>query len=160
MPQSISLFNDTIIRNIAFGVPDVEINIDAVEKVARIANIHDFIVGELASGYNTMVGDRGIKLSGGQRQRIGIARALYHNPDVLVFDEATSALDNATEKSVLNAINKLSNKKTIIIITHRLSTLKQCDVISMIENGRIIAQGSYDDLMKTCKQFRSLSTVD
>ena len=128
-----------------------------MESVARAAQIHDFIVNELSDGYQTIVGERGVRLSGGQRQRIGIARALYHDPDVIVFDEATSALDGITEQAVMNAITELSGKKTMIIIAHRLGTVKECDVIYVLEKGEVVDQGSYEDLINHNIHFLSMS---
>ena len=122
VPQQIYLSDDTISANIAFGLDKKNINIDSIEKAAKIANLHDFVISELPDGYDTIVGEKGIRLSGGQKQRIGIARALYNNPLVIIFDEATNSLDNITEQSVMDAIDKLSNRMTIILIAHRLST--------------------------------------
>lgn len=155
VPQHIYIADDTIARNIAFGVPDDDIAMDSVRHAARIANIADFIESELADGYQTAVGERGLRLSGGQRQRIGIARALYRDPSVLVMDEATSALDGITEEAVMEALHGLSRKKTIIVIAHRLSTVRECDVIYLLERGQIVAQGSYHDLMRESAWFRA-----
>jgi ABC-type bacteriocin/lantibiotic exporter with double-glycine peptidase domain len=155
VPQHIYIADDTIARNIAFGVPDDDIAMDSVRHAARIANIADFIESELAHGYQTAVGERGLRLSGGQRQRIGIARALYRDPSVLVMDEATSALDGVTEEAVMEALHSLSRKKTIIVIAHRLSTVRECDVIYLMERGAIVAQGSYHDLMRESAWFRA-----
>jgi len=149
VPQQIYLTDTSIAENIAFGVDLENIDFNAVEKAARIANLHDFINKELPQKYDTSVGERGVKLSGGQKQRIGIARALYHNPQVLILDEATSALDNITEQHVMEAINNLGNKITVIMIAHRLSTIKKCDMIYLLEEGMIIAKGSYDELDKS-----------
>lgn len=160
VPQNIYLIDDTILKNIAFGVPDEKIDIAAVEKAAKLANIHDFISTEVKNGYYGLVGDRGVKLSGGQRQRIGIARALYHDPEILVLDEATSALDNITEDNVLEAIRTLSRKKTILIIAHRLTTLAECDRIYVLESGRIVSADTYQSLLKTCDQFKHVSTLN
>ena len=135
VPQQIYLSDDTVARNIAFGVNSENINQDMIEKVSKIANLHEFVIGELPNKYNTIIGERGIRLSGGQRQRIGIARALYHNPKVLILDEATSALDNETEKQVIDAINNLDKDITIIIIAHRLNTIKNCDIVFKLQNG-------------------------
>ena len=146
VPQHIFLSDDTIAANIAFGVETKYINQELVEKVAKIANLHDFVIEELPDQYQTTIGERGIRLSGGQRQRIGIARALYHNPQVLILDEATSALDNQTEQAVMEAVNNLSKNITIILIAHRLNTLKNCDTIFKIEKGSIIGQFDYKDL--------------
>ena len=122
--------------------------------------MHNFILDELPEGYNTVVGERGVRLSGGQRQRIGIARALYRDPTFLIFDEATSALDNITETAVMEALNMLSGKKTIIIIAHRLTTVKSCDMLYLMEDGCIIAQGDYDTLMRTSKEFHKMVTIN
>jgi len=129
VPQHIHLSDQSVARNIAFGVPQDGIDMGAVQRAAEIANIHDFIVGELPQGYDTLIGENGVRLSGGQRQRIGIARALYKNPAVLVLDEATSALDNETEAAIMDAITNLKHQKTILIIAHRLGTVKGCDEI-------------------------------
>lgn len=147
VPQQIYLSDDTIVRNIAFGLPDDKINMDQIKKVSKMANLNDFIENELSLGYNTIIGERGIRLSGGQRQRIGIARALYHDPQVLLFDEATSSLDNATEKEVLEAIEGIAKLKTMIVIAHRLTTVKNCDRVYVVEKGRIIKEGSYNEIV-------------
>jgi ABC-type multidrug transport system fused ATPase/permease subunit len=155
VPQHIYIADDTIARNIAFGIPDDEIDMESVLRAARIANIADFIESELADGYQTPVGERGLRLSGGQRQRIGIARALYRDPSLLVMDEATSALDGITEETVMEALHSLSRKKTVIVIAHRLSTVRECDVIYLLERGAIVAKGSYLDLMRESAWFRA-----
>lgn len=155
VPQSIYLTDDTIRRNIAFGLPDDRIDQLDVVKAAKAARLHDFIVGELPSAYDTVVGDRGIRLSGGQRQRLGIARALYHNPDVLILDEATSALDGITEEAIMEAIHGLSGQKTIIIIAHRLSTVRDANVIFLMEKGKIVSAGTYAELQKDSGWFRA-----
>lgn len=147
VPQHIFLTDSSVAENIAFGVPRDEIDMEAVRHAARIAQIDDFIMNELPSGYDTAVGERGIRLSGGQRQRIGIARALYRDPDVIVFDEATSALDNATERYVMQAIRNLLGKKTILMVAHRLTTLANCETIFMLKHGRVVSQGTYDELV-------------
>ena len=157
VPQAIFLTDDTVAANIAFGLPPEEIDQAAVERAARIAELHDFVMDELPKGYDTLVGERGIRLSGGQRQRIGIARALYHDPDVLIMDEATSALDNLTERAVMDAVHNLGHAKTIILIAHRLTTVQACDTIFMLEQGRLIAQGSYDELLDTSRKFRAMA---
>ncbi len=159
VPQRIYLADDTITRNIAFGLPDDEINMDAVIKAAKIANIHDLVTNEMQDGYDTVVGDRGIRLSGGQNQRIGIARALYNDPAVLILDEATSALDGYTEKAIMEAVSNLAKKKTIIMIAHRLATVKKCDVIHVLKKGRIVESGTYDELIKTSAYFKEQGTV-
>lgn len=137
IPQTIYLTDDSIMKNVAFGINDDEINQDAVKKALKKAQLIDFIES-LPEGLDTYVGDRGVRLSGGQRQRIGIARALYHDPDILVLDEATSALDNETEKAVMESIDALKGEKTMIIIAHRLSTIKNADKVIEIKNGSAI----------------------
>jgi len=159
VPQSIYLTDDTVIRNIAFGVRDNEIDNKAVERAARIANLHDFIMHDLPDGYHTLVGERGVRLSGGQRQRIGIARALYHDPKVLIFDEATSALDGITENAIMEAIRNISRKKTVIMVAHRLTTVQECDVIYMLEKGKVTAKGTYSELIESSSQFRRMANV-
>tara|TARA_B100001093_G_scaffold419507_2_gene411091 strand:- start:3497 stop:5311 length:1815 start_codon:yes stop_codon:yes gene_type:complete len=149
VPQHIYLADDSVAANIAFGTISKDINYDSVEKASKIANLHDFVTNELPNKYQTKVGERGIRLSGGQRQRIGIARALYHNPSVIILDEATSALDNDTEKLVMNAIEKLGQDKTIILIAHRLSTLKNCDKIFLMEKGEMKREMTYKELNET-----------
>ena len=147
VPQHIYLSDDTVTANIAFGVNAEDVNQDNVEKVCKIANLHKFVVNELPDKYQTTIGERGVRLSGGERQRIGIARALYHNPKVLILDEATSSLDNQTEKVVMEAVNNLRKDLTIISIAHRLNTVKNCDIIFQLENGRLISQGAPDKLL-------------
>ncbi|WP_395502179.1 ABC transporter ATP-binding protein [Ectopseudomonas mendocina] len=160
VPQTIYLADASVAENIAFGVPKADIDMQAVERAARAAHIHDFIVEQLPEGYRTHTGERGVRLSGGQRQRIGIARALYHNPEVVVFDEATSALDNATEAAVMQAVNELRGEKTIILIAHRLSTVERCDTIFMLEHGRLCASGTYQELMADSDAFSRLASTN
>lgn len=148
VPQNIYLSDDTLAANIAFGVDPKDLNYDAIEKASKTANLHDFVVDELPKQYQTNIGERGIRLSGGQKQRIGIARALYHNPKVLILDEATSALDNQTEQMVMSSINNLNKNTTIIIVAHRLNTVKNCDIIFNFEKGQLIDQGNFDQIMK------------
>ena len=138
VPQHIHLNDDSIAANIAFGVDFKNINYQSVEKAAKAANLHEFVENKLPGKYQTIIGEQGVRLSGGQRQRIGIARALYHNPKVLIFDEATSALDNQTEETIIKELNNLRKDITIIMIAHRLNTLKDCDIIFKLENGKII----------------------
>ena len=137
VPQEIVLNDSTISQNIALGIDKDLINQNQVQKAAEQAQIHDFIINELKLGYETVVGERGIRLSGGQRQRIGIARALYRNPQILILDEATSALDLETERDVMNSIKSLSNNKTTITIAHRMSTVKNCEKIVFLEKGKV-----------------------
>ena len=146
IPQSIFLIDDTIERNIAFGVPDHAIDSSKIESAIKAAQL-DELIEQLPDGINTVVGERGIRLSGGQRQRIGIARALYHEREILVLDEATSALDNETEKLVSEAIRSLAGTKTLIIIAHRLSTVEHCDRVYLLEKGHIVKSGSYKEIV-------------
>jgi len=140
VPQSIYLTDNDLAHNIAFGLSDEEIDMEKVKRAVRAANIETFIE-RLPEGLETFVGERGVRLSGGQRQRIGIARALYHDPEVLVFDEATSALDTESETVVMEAIQALQGSKTILIVAHRLSTVEHCDRIYRLKNGKIEAEG-------------------
>lgn len=157
VPQYIFLSDDTVAANIAFGIEKNAIDQDAVERAAKTANLHDFVTEGLPEGYQTEIGERGVRLSGGQRQRIGIARALYHEPQVLILDEATSALDNLTEKTVMQAVEKLGHHITIILIAHRLSTVRQCDRIYLLEKGKIISEGTYEELIVTNKTFSAMA---
>ena len=156
VPQSIYLADATLAENIAFGVPPAAIDLDRVRQAARQAQIADFIESSL-EGYQAYVGERGIRLSGGQRQRIGIARALYKQATVLVFDEATSALDNATEQSLMDAIEGLNCDLTILMIAHRLTTVRRCDSIVELEHGQVVAQGTYEELIERSPSFRSMA---
>ncbi len=156
VPQNIFLCDDTLARNIAFGVPDEDIDRAAVERAARIANLHGFVV-TLPDGYDTVVGERGVRLSGGQRQRIGIARALYDDPEVIIFDEATSALDGITEAAVMEAIHNVAKAKTLVMVAHRLSSVRDCDTIYMLEKGRVVQAGTYDELIGSSSVFRAMA---
>lgn len=161
VPQQIYLADDTVAANIAFGLQEKDIDQAAVEEAAIIANLHEFVVDELPQQYQTTVGERGVRLSGGQRQRIGIARALYHKPQVLILDEATSALDNITEQAVMDAVHNLGHKITIILIAHRLTTVKACDTIFLLERGELKAQGTFEELIHVNERFRAMvSQVD
>lgn len=158
VPQQIYLADDTVAANIAFGLDAEDIDQANVERVAKIANLHDFVVNKLPSQYQTKVGERGVRLSGGQRQRIGIARALYNSPQVLVFDEATSALDNLTEQAVMEAVHSLAHEITIILIAHRLTTVKACDTIFLLDNGELVAEGTFEELTQGSDQFREMAS--
>jgi ATP-binding cassette, subfamily B, bacterial PglK len=158
VPQTIFLSDGSLAENIAFGLAPDQIDMEAVERAARIAALHDFIMTELPEGYATTVGERGVRLSGGQRQRVGIARALYHDPAMLILDEATSALDNLTERAVMDAVHRIAGKKTIVMIAHRLSTVRNCDRIFLLREGRVAASGRYDDLVRTDDEFRAMAT--
>ena len=157
VPQQVYLSDDTIAHNIAFGIRDEDIDMAQVKRVAEIANIHNFIENDLPFSYNTFVGEKGIRLSGGQKQRISIARALYHNPDLLVLDEATSFLDGTTEKTVLEAINNVAKLKTLIIVAHRLKTVEHCDTLYFLDKGQIIDQGNYQYLLENNHQFKEMA---
>jgi len=160
VPQKIYLSDDTLAMNIAFGLPAEAIDRERLVHAAKIAQIHRFIKDELAAGYASIAGERGVKLSGGQCQRIGLARALYNDPPILVLDEATSALDGQTESQVMEALQVVSRQKTIIMIAHRLSTLRNCDTILLLENGRIIDQGTFASLDANSRRFRELEGQD
>lgn len=153
VPQDVFIADATIAENIAFGVPFEEICQEKLEKAAKFANILDFILDECPDGFKTHTGERGVKMSGGQRQRLGIARALYDDPDVLIFDEATSALDSITEKLLMETLNILHHKKTIIMIAHKLNTAKNADLIVMLDNGKIDCSGTYSSLLSSSSSF-------
>ena len=146
VPQSVYLTDDTIRKNIAFGLREDDIDDTLIKNAVEKANLNKFL-NELSGGLETIVGEKGIRLSGGQQQRIGIARALYRDPEILILDEATSSLDQSTEKKIMESIQHLKRKKTLIIITHRLSTVKDCDKIFFIEEGKITKQGSPEEIL-------------
>jgi len=152
VPQSIFLTDDTLRRNVAFGLPKDKIDDDAVKSAIRSAQLEEF-VASLPDGIETLVGERGVRLSGGQRQRIGIARALYHNPDVLVLDEATSSLDTETEHGVMQAVQALQGDKTVIIVAHRLSTVEYCDRLYRLENAQIVDEGTFSEVTSRTKDL-------
>jgi len=156
VPQHIFIADDSVAANIAFGVDREEIDMGAVERAARVANLHEFVTEELELGYDTMLGERGIRLSGGQRQRVGIARSLYRDPDAIIMDEATSALDNITERAVMDAVSNLHSRKTTILVAHRLTTVQRCDTIFVFDYGTIIASGTYGQLFEENEQFRAM----
>jgi ATP-binding cassette subfamily C protein len=159
IPQSIYLADETLRNNVAFGIPEDEIDDDKVIQAIESAQLSE-MVSKLPAGLDTMIGENGTRISGGQRQRVGIARALYHNPQVLVMDEATSALDNITEKEITDAIEALKGDKTVIMIAHRLTTVQNCDILYLMKNGKIIDQGSYDYLVDTNREFRKMALVN
>ena len=154
--QTIFLSEGTVAENVAFGIPEDQIDLDQVQKVLKLAHLSDFI-STLDKDIHTKVGERGVQLSGGQRQRIGIARALYHKAEVLVFDEATSSLDGITEKMIMEAIHEFSGKKSIILIAHRLKTVKKCDKIFFIDKGRVADQGTYQELIENNEHFKNMA---
>ena len=158
VPQTVFLTNASIAENIALGIAKEQIDHAAVTRAAQMAQAEEFI-DSLPDAYETIVGERGVKLSGGQRQRLGIARALYHQPDVLIFDEATSALDGMTEDAVMQAVQALSRQCTMVLIAHRLRTIQACDRIVMLDNGVIVADGEYSELMQNSSTFRRLAGV-
>ena len=157
VPQAAFITDGTVASNIAFGIPEDQVELQRVKAVAETAQLSEFVESELPGQYETLVGERGVRLSGGQRQRISIARALYHDPDVLILDEATNALDGITEEKVMDSIRSLSGQKTIILVAHRLTTLQECDSIFLLEDGKLIDQGSYQFLMDTNKTFRRMA---
>ena len=146
VPQSVYLTDDSIRKNIAFGLMDDHIDDDLVVKALEKANLNEFI-NSLPKGLETIVGEKGIMLSGGQQQRIGIARALYRDPEILILDEATSSLDSLTEKKIMDSVQSLKRKKTLIIVTHRIVTVKNCDKIFFIDKGKITKQGSPEEIL-------------
>ena len=156
--QHVFLANATVLENIAFGMKSSDINRAAAERASRLAQAHDFIA-RLPLGYDTVIGERGVTLSGGQRQRLGIARALYGDPEVLIFDEATSALDGLTESAVMDAIHALKGDRTVILIAHRLKTIEACDKIVVLERGEIRDVGTYDELTANSAAFQALITM-
>ena len=158
VPQNIYLVDGTFSENIAFGIEERNVDLERVKLSATHACIDEFIESQ-AGMYNGLVGERGIRISGGQRQRIGIARALYKQANVLILDEATSALDNRTEQDVMNAIESFGKDLTILMVAHRISTLRNCDEIIMINKGKILAQGNYDYLMEHSQDFRVIADV-
>jgi ATP-binding cassette subfamily B protein len=156
VPQSIYLADASVAENIAFGIPTGAIDMQRIRAAARRAQIDEFIEGR-PGAYAALVGERGVRLSGGQRQRIGIARALYKRASVLVLDEATSALDNATERAVMDAIDGLDRELTVLLIAHRLTTVRRCDTILELERGRLVAQGTYELLLECSQSFRQVA---
>jgi len=156
VPQAVFLLDDTLRRNIALGVSDAEIDDARIRSAIATAQMEDVVAG-LPGGLDSMVGERGVRLSGGQRQRLAIARALYHEPDVLVLDEATAALDNRTEQHLSQAIERMAGTRTLLIVAHRLNTIRNCDRIVVMNRGRVVGVGTYDALLSNCETFRELA---
>lgn len=156
VPQEVFLYDETIRANIAIGKTEDEIDHNRLDQVLHMANLHSFVNEDLENGMDTIIGERGLRLSGGQRQRLGLARALYRNPELLILDEATSALDSITEKSVMTSLDLLPQDLTIIIIAHRISTVKNLDKIFMLENGSIVNDGIYRDLIESNDTFKKM----
>jgi len=152
------ILDDTLRRNVAFGIADAEIDERRLTAAVQLAQLAD-VVAALPRGLDTLLGERGTRLSGGQCQRVAIARALYHEPDVLVFDEATSALDTATERELIDALEALRGVKTLVVIAHRLSTVRRCDRLALLRDGRLAAVGSYDELIARDAGFRAMATA-
>jgi ATP-binding cassette subfamily C protein len=155
VPQHIYLMDDSFVANVAFGVPQTQVDRTRVETALEGAQLGAFVRG-LPNGIDTVIGERGTRLSGGERQRVGIARALYRDPSFVLFDEATSALDNRTERDVIQAVDALRGRKTLVLIAHRLSTIQKCDRIVFIQAGKLVASGSYERLLQECEGFRAL----
>ena len=158
VPQNITLINDSILNNVCIGLDDKKIDVDRLNSVLKQVQLEEWI-NTLDEGLETNLGERGVKISGGQQQRIGIARALYHQPSIMVFDEATAALDNITEKLIVEEIEALKGTVTTITIAHRLTTVKNCDMIYFLENGKIVQQGTYSELMAHSEKFRNMNKV-
>ena len=156
VPQSIFLLDGTIAENVAFGIPQEQIDLEQVQRALNLAHLTE-LIQSLEYGIHTKVGERGVQISGGQCQRIGIARALYPEPEVLVFDEATSSLDGITEKMIMEAIHGFSGRKTIIMIAHRLKTVQKCDQIFFIDKGQLVDQGTYQELIETNEHFKNMA---
>lgn len=156
IPQSIYLTDESLRCNIAYGLPEHEIDDRRVKQAVRLAQLES-TVGNMPNGVDTMIGEHGTRISGGQRQRVGIARALYHDPQVLIMDEATSALDNITEKQITDAINAIKGDRTVVMIAHRLTTVEKCDVIYLMKGGAIVDSGSYEELVAGNEEFRKMA---
>lgn len=159
VPQTIFLSDGTVAENIAFGQDGADIDMGRVVKAAKIAALDEFVSNEMPHGYDTKVGERGVRMSGGQRQRVGIARALYRDPSTLILDEATSALDTLTEAAVMEAVANIAGQKTVLMIAHRLSTVRNCDRILLLRNGIIAAEGRYDELIERDDEFRRMTSM-
>jgi ATP-binding cassette, subfamily B, bacterial PglK len=152
VPQNVNLLDESVAFNISF---EKKYEIEKMDQVIRMSRLSSF-VSELKEGLDSNIGESAVRISGGQKQRIGIARALYRDPEILVFDEATSALDTVTEKELMDEINSFSGSKTLIIVAHRLSTVEKCDTIYLLDQGRIIAQGTHEELLRTCAAYQQM----
>lgn len=157
--QDVFLVEGSFAENIAFGVPQDDIDMDAVIRAAKLANIFDFIMQNYLQGFATQIGEKGVRLSGGQRQRVAIARALYHDPPILIFDEATSALDSVTERTIIESIEALNHKKTIVMIAHRMQTIRHADQIVVLDRGRVVGVGTFDELLNNVAEFRAIAAM-
>ena len=158
VPQTIFLSDSSIKNNIAFGLDEDEIDDKKIDDCILQSQLKE-LIHSLPDGINTMVGEKGVQLSGGQRQRIAIARALYRKPKILVLDEATSALDGLTEQKITQSIHAIASDITVIIIAHRLNTIKECDMIYFIDNGVIADSGNYETLIQSNEKFKNLSKI-
>lgn len=159
VPQEVFLYDDTVRANIIFGADTGTDTDERLEYALKMAGIHDFVTGELSDGVDSAIGERGVRLSGGQRQRLGLARALYKNPSVLVLDEATSALDSITEKAILESLQALPDDLTIIMIAHRLSTVQYADKIFLLNQGKLVSEGSYQELIENNDTFKEMDAI-
>ena len=148
VPQQIFIADDTITNNIALGINSEEIDFEKVKNAAKKAMIYDFITEELPNQFDTKLGERGVRISGGQRQRIGLARAFYSDPPIIILDEATSSLDTLTERRIIDSLKRISLNKTLIIIAHRLNTVRYCDKIFFLEKGTLKDEGTFDELLE------------
>jgi len=159
VPQEIFLLDASIMENVAFKFAGLRINEAQVVNCLRAVNLYDFVMNEMPDGLHTLIGERGVRMSGGQRQRLGIARALYTDPAMLILDEATSALDNVTELEVMKAVNDLTRSKTVVMVAHRLSSLRDCETILFLKNGRLVAKAPYETLLQENEDFRALAEL-
>jgi ATP-binding cassette, subfamily B, bacterial PglK len=158
VPQEIFLMDDTLFRNIAIGVPDDQVDRERMQNAIASAQLQE-VIEKMPQGLETQVGERGVMLSGGQRQRVGLARALYFDPEMLILDEGTSALDNETEAKFMRAVESLQGEITIISIAHRLTTVRGCNAIYVLMNGKIGEAGTYDELMESKSEFFRLASA-
>ena len=157
--QSIYLADTSIKENIAFGIPFHEIDNEKIRSTVEMSQLTDF-VNQLPNGIDTIIGERGVQLSGGQRQRIGIARSLYADSNLIIFDEATSSLDGLTEEAVIKSINNIQNIKTVVIVAHRLASVKNCHIIYFIDKGKIVDSGTFDELINKNELFRRMAKIN